>query len=190
MAESDMKVPEWITLTEGEEIRYRDNPSRVPYILQGIPSGALILIGLFIALFGNQAFGDVGAALPLSVARIGLIFVIIAGISIIYLYLSWRAHEYLVTSEEVYTKFGLVNGRMTLIPLNYTSIRLDDVKDVSVSQSFVERFFGYGMIVVQPPHQDELVFENMVSPNRVNDIIERNRPENSDGVSSTADQAK
>lgn len=178
MAESGRSVPEWVTLTDGEQVRYRKHPSRIPYILQGVSAILLILVGGLIIMFGEGAVGDLSEALPVDIATIGIIFGAIGVLNIVYVYLSWLAREYLITTEEVYAKFGLVSGRLTIIPLDYTSIRLGDVKDVSVSQSFIERLFGYGEIVMQPPHDEELILENVVDPGTFNDTIERNRPEN------------
>lgn len=146
-------VPEWVTLTEGETVRWSGHPSYRPVAIY-------IGLGLVVALAGA-----VLAALfqpwwaPLLLVPVGL------AISGRYLVERWTV-RYVVTSEEVYKKRGLYTR-------NVTQLRLDRVQNTSFNQSVFERFLDYGDIHVETAGSDttELVFEDVPHPERVNKII-------------------
>ena len=155
MSESD-EVPEWVTLTEGEGIRWEGHPS----LRLVLPS---IVIGLVIAIAGVALVFVVPEP---SLQWLPLVGVPI-GIAIIgWAYVSQRSTHYIITSEEVYRKTGIVNR-------NVAQVRLDRVQNTTYEQSVLERLFSYGHITIYTAGSDtmDVSFDGVSDPQRVNQAL-------------------
>ncbi|PSP88432.1 hypothetical protein BRC90_07465 [Halobacteriales archaeon QS_4_69_34] len=154
---SNAAAPEWVTLTAGEEVRWDGHPSLrlvVPSIVLGF---ALIAAGAALAVVLDLE--GVPQWLPLVLVPVGLLVVGWA-------YLVNRSTRYVITSEEVYRKRGLL-GR------DVAQIRLDRVQNTAVSQSFGQRLLSYGDVAIYTAGTDtmNIVLDDVPDPRRVNRIL-------------------
>ncbi|WP_049903629.1 PH domain-containing protein [Halococcus agarilyticus] len=150
-------VPEWVTFTEGEEVRWEGHPSLrlvLPSILFGI---ALVIAG--IVLTAVVLTEPPARWLPLVGVPIGLAIVVWA-------YVSQRSTHYIITSEEVYRKTGIVNR-------NVAQVRLDRVQNTTYEQSVLERLFSYGHITIYTAGSDtmDVSFDGVSDPQEVNQAL-------------------
>ena len=150
-------VPEWVTLTEGEAVRWEGHPS----LRLVLPT---ILFGLAIAVAGVVLTAVVLSEppvrwLPLLGVPIGLAIVVWA-------YVSQRSTHYIITSEEVYRKTGIVNR-------NVAQVRLDRVQNTTYDQSVLDRLLSYGTITIYTAGSDtmDVSFEGVPHPQRVNQAL-------------------
>lgn len=150
-----MSAPDWVTLGPEEEVRWVGRPG-----LHRQVGPLAVAVGLF--LFGVA----LAATLPpehrwLSPVAIGLALLVGA-----LAYLRYWGVEYVVTSEEVAAKRGVV-GRTV------TTVRLDRVQHTAYDQSPLQRLLGYGDVRVDTAGGGgtELVLEDVRDPAAVNALL-------------------
>ena len=150
-------VPEWVTLTEGEAVRWEGHPS----LRLVLPT---ILFGLAIAVAGIVLTAVVLTEppvrwLPLVGVPIGL------GI-VAWAYVTQRSTHYIITSEEVYRKTGIVNR-------NVAQVRLDRVQNTTCDQSVLDRVLSYGTITIYTAGSDtmDITFDGVPHPQQVNQSL-------------------
>ncbi|EMA49142.1 MULTISPECIES: PH domain-containing protein [Halococcus] len=150
-------VPEWVTLTEGEEVRWDGHPS----LRLVLPS---IVIGLVIAIAGIVLTAVVLTEPP--VRWLPLVGVPIGLVIVAWAYVSQRSTHYIITSEEVYRKTGIVNR-------NVAQVRLDRVQNTTYDQSVLERLFSYGHITIYTAGSDtmDVSFNGVSDPQQVNQSL-------------------
>jgi uncharacterized membrane protein YdbT with pleckstrin-like domain len=151
MAQTD--VPDWVTLTEGEEVLWDGHPS-LRLITPAVVVGLLLVIGgIALTLFLTD---PPIRWLPLLGVPIGLAV-------IAWSYVSLVSTHYVLTTEEVYRKTGLVNRSVA-------QIRLDRVQNTTCSQSIAERLFSYGDITIYTAGSDtmDITLDDVPHPNEVN----------------------
>lgn len=146
-------VADWVTLTEGEEVLWQGHPS----LRLITPS---VVVGLVLAL-GGVALTVVLTEptvrwLPLLGVPIGIAVVAWAYVSLV-------STRYVLTSEEVYRKSGILNQSVA-------QIRLDRVQNTTFSQSPTERLLSYGDITIYTAGSDtmDITLENVPNPQEVN----------------------
>lgn len=151
MAERD--VPEWVTLTEGESVLWDGHPS-LRLIAPAVLAGLVLVLG--------------GVALAVVVTDPTLRWLFLvgvpAGIAVAaWSYISVVSTRYVLTSEEVYRKTGLLNR-------NVAQIRLDRVQNTTCSQSMTERLFSYGDITIYTAGSDtmDITLADVPNPQQVN----------------------
>lgn len=146
-------VPDWVTLTEGEEVRWTGHPS-LRLIAPAVVAGLVVAFG-GIALTAVLTDPTV-RWLPLLGIPIGLAVI---GWS----YVSLVSTRYVLTSEEVYKKTGLLNRTVA-------QIRLDRVQNTRCSQSVTERLFSYGDITIYTAGSDtmDITLDDVPNPQEVN----------------------
>ncbi len=147
---------QWLHLTPDEEVLWRGHQSAyrvVPVVAVGI---LLILLGAGLA---GQDFLDPARWLALVLVPIGFAVAIPP-------FLRWRSEWYVLTTEEVYHKNGILSQ-------NVTQVRLDRVQNTACSQSLVERIFDYGDVTIHTAGTGtiDLVFENVSNPQDVNSLL-------------------
>lgn len=153
-----MSVPEWVTLGEGEEIVWSGSPSLI--VIAGSLVGGLLLIMVGIVLYGfvlPQDFEFRWVAwllLPLGM--------LVAGAA----YVRHRSTRYVVTTNEVYRKTGLLSRQVT-------SLRLDRIQNTSFEQSFLERLLSFGDVHVDTAGTGgtEITFEAVANPQEVSGLL-------------------
>lgn len=151
MARND--VPDWVTLTEGEEVLWKGHPS-LRLITPAIVVGLVLAIGgIALALFLTD---PTFRWIPLIGVPIGLAI-------IAWSYISLVSTHYVLTDEQVYRKTGLMNR-------NVEQIRLDRVQNTACSQSVAERLFSYGDITIYTAGSEmmDITLDNVPRPNEVN----------------------
>ncbi|NGM68977.1 PH domain-containing protein [Natronolimnobius sp. AArcel1] len=153
-------TPDWLHLTDEEEIVWESRPHpiamgpRVPLAL------AIVLVGVVLAGWGVT---DSGIAI---VALFGVVLMIagliVAGIQ----YIIWTNTRYVITSDELYKKYGIISR-------DVTQFRLDRVQNTSLQQSTVGRVFGYGNLTVYTAGsgEPELTFERTPRPERASSVL-------------------
>jgi uncharacterized membrane protein YdbT with pleckstrin-like domain len=148
--------PSWVTLTEGEQIMWNGHPS-VWSISRWLVVG-IILLGLGIA--GFVRFTDLLQLLSLVPIVIGLLLIVVQTIR------ERQQTRYVITSEEVYKKTGLLSR-------DVTNFRIDRIQNTSYTQSFLERLLTYGTIRIEMAGtgESDLVLHDIPDPKYVIGII-------------------
>jgi len=158
--------PDWVTMTDGEEVVWAGPPSLRPYAVETVVPVAFVLGGLAVLLVptGAVPFLD---ALPAGVpglAKLGTagLFVAIGLLAAVGELLRWYSHHYLVTTKEVYHKRGIVSRDVTNLPL-------DRVENTTFTQSPLGRLLSYGDVHVATAGTDdtEVVLAKVDSPGDV-----------------------
>lgn len=146
-------VPDWVTLTEGEDVLWQGHPS-----LRLVTPSAVVALALAIA----------GIALTAVLTDPSIRWVPLLGIPlgiavVAWAYVSLVSTQYVLTSEEIYHKTGLLNQSVA-------QIRLDRVQNTTFSQSVAERLFSYGDITIYTAGSDtmDITLSNVPEPERVN----------------------
>jgi uncharacterized membrane protein YdbT with pleckstrin-like domain len=153
-----MSVPEWVTLGESEEIVWSGSPSLI--VIAGSLVGGLLLMTAGVVLYGFVLPSDfefrwvAWLLLPLGM--------LVAGAA----YVRHRSTRYVVTTNEVYRKTGLLSRRVT-------SLRLDRIQNTSFEQSFLERLLSFGDVHVDTAGSGgtEITFESVANPQEVSGLL-------------------
>lgn len=166
------EAPDWVTLTEDEEVVWSSPPSLVPYTM-GIAVPALIaLAGLGVILVGtgllfasNSLVGSVPSGALLAGGGLLLVFGLLGSV---FEYVAWYSHRYLVTTDEVYHKQGLVSRSVT-------NIRIDRIENTTFNQSTLGRLLSYGDVRIATAGTEgvEMVFRKVDDPDAVVEKITR-----------------
>ena len=146
-------VADWVTLTEGEEVLWQGHPS----LRLITPS---VVVGLVLALGGVV----LTVVLTEPTVRWLPLLGVPLGIAVVaWAYVSLVSTRYVLTSEEVYRKSGILNQSVA-------QIRLDRVQNTTFSQSPTERLFSYGDITIYTAGSDtmDITLENVPNPQEVN----------------------
>lgn len=163
---SNSKVADWVHLTEDEEVLWADYPSIYTIWSDILFSLVLIVIGIAFTIALTLPLDWVPEFLtgkwawtPLILVVAGIVF---GGIQ----YGLLRRTRYVITSEEVYRKEGLISQ-------NVTSIRHDRIQNTSCSQSALERALSFGDITIFTAGSDdqEILLTDVPHPQQVTGII-------------------
>ena len=151
MASND--VPDWVTLTEDETVLWDGHPS----FRLIAPS---VAVGLVVALAG------IALTVVITDPTIRWLFLLgipIGVVIIVWAYLSLVSTRYVLTSEEVYRKRGILNR-------NVAQIRLDRVQNTTCSQSATERLLSYGDITIYTAGSDtmDITLADVPNPQAIN----------------------
>lgn len=165
-------VPEWVTLTEGEEIHWFGRPS-VARLARQLAMPALVTIAGLVVLLAEPvgAFGTALKDVPFVSRGLTLVGLIVLGIGLALsslVYLRHAATAYVLTSDELYVKRGLVSRSVT-------NVRLERIQDIGFTQSGLQRLLGYGDVTVSTAGGGgiELRYESVDDPADVADRIAR-----------------
>ena len=153
-------TPDWLHLTDDEQVVWESRPhpitmgSRLPLAL------VLVLVGFGLAGWGVTE-GGVGfpALLGVGLALVGL------GVALVQ-YVVWTHTRYVITSEELYKKRGIVSR-------DVTQFRIDRVQNTSLQQDVIGRVLGYGDLTIYTAGsgEPELTFERTPSPERASSAL-------------------
>jgi uncharacterized membrane protein YdbT with pleckstrin-like domain len=149
-------TPSWLTLTDGEKIVWNGHPS-VWTIGQWLVI-SIILIGIGIG--GVLRFTELLQLLSIIPIVIGFSLAVIQTIR-------KRQHiHYVITSEEVYKKSGLLSR-------DVINFQFDSIQNTSYSQTFPERLMTYGTIRIEMAGSgdDALVLQDVPNPEHVIGLI-------------------
>lgn len=146
-------VPDWVTLTDDEEVVWIGRPSLHRIAPRIVGGAVLVLVGLLLNAFLPQDLPFRGAAyLPVP---LGMLVVAVA-------YVRHQSVRYVITTNEVYKKTGLISREVT-------TLRLDRVQNTTFTQSLFERFLSYGDLYIETAGTagTEMVFEAVPDPEGV-----------------------
>lgn len=128
-------------LARDEKILFETQPHILPFILGPIIGFVVILVfaAIWIAVIAMDE-PDVGdyfvemCLIPL------VIFLIIAVVSVLFSYLRWKNTHYALTNKRAITTAGIFGK--SVVDCAY-----DKIQNVTMTQGFLERIFGYGTVV-------------------------------------------
>ena len=151
MPEND--VPDWVTLTDGEAVLWEGHPS-LRLITPAVVVGLVLVLGgavLAVVLTDPQI-----RWLPLVGVPLGLALIAWA-------YISHVSTHYVLTSEEIYEKTGLINRSVA-------QVRLDRVQNTTCHQSAIERLLSYGDVTIYTAGSDtmDITLADVPRPQQVN----------------------
>jgi len=162
-------APEWVTLTEGEEVVLDRRPSVVPYLTGLLWPLVVVLVGVALVFVGAGTLA-VGVTVPAAVplGAVGAAVVVLGLVSAAGNLTGWWSTRYLVTSDEVYVKSGLLSRSVT-------NARLDQIQNTSFTQSALGRALSYGDVHLDTAGHagTEIVFSNAADPDSVVEAITR-----------------
>lgn len=148
-------APSWVTLTDGEQVVWSGHPSLLSV-------GGSVVVGIIFIAIGISAgifFEGVLRLLSLLPIGLGLFMIVVT-------YINHRSVQYVLTSEEVYKKTGILSR-------NVVNLRLDRIQNTSYSQSLPERFLTYGSIQIDTAGTGgtDIRLANVPNPEHVNGLI-------------------
>lgn len=153
-----MSVPEWVTLGEGEQIVWSGTPSLL------LSAGSLVG-GLLVVVAGVVLYG---VLIPADFEFRWVAWLLIpAGLLLMgYAYVRHQSTRYVITTNEVYRKEGLLSRHVT-------SLRLDRIQNSSFEQSLLERLLSYGDVHVDTAGSGgtEITFEAVSNPQEVSGLL-------------------
>lgn len=153
-----MSVPSWVTLGEGEEIVWSGRPSM--FLVVGSLLVGFVVVAAGSALYGVFIPADTG------LRWLGLVVVVVGVAYMAYTGLRHQSTQYVITSNEVYRKEGLLSRHVT-------SLRLDRIQNTTFEQSFVERVLAFGDVHVDTAGTGgtEITFEAVSRPQEVSGLL-------------------
>jgi len=148
-------APDWVTLGAGEEVVWSGRPS--PYLVK-------YWIGVALAVAAVGAL--VVWILPADWQWIGWL-VVLAAVGVGgYAYVAHRSVVYVITSEKIYRKRGIVRT-------STDTVRLDRVQNVSYRQTLPQRLVDCGDMAIDTAGSGgtEILFRSVPHPSTVNGLV-------------------
>lgn len=154
--------PDWVVLADGEQVLWQDSPSVYP-MLSTVGKGlAIAVVGVVVWLVAIEMI-VVGPSMPSS-SPAKLISGLLVALGLLvssWRAVSWSNTQYLLTTETVYRKRGLLTRTLT-------SRDLDRVQNVTVTRSGLGHAFSFGNVQVDTLGDGEtLVLQNVPNPEQV-----------------------
>lgn len=143
---------DWLALGDGETVEWAGGP-RLTTIL---PS---VLFGLVVVAASAAGAVYLRSPLPLAVASVGLV-------PPIYRYLAVTNTRFVVTTDAVYRKTGVVGRSVTRAPLT-------KVQNSSYEQGLAGGLFGFGTVTVETAGGRDLRFYRIENPEAVRRLVDR-----------------
>lgn len=120
-----------------------------------------------VASFQNFLINYVHLPLVESVSYLLIILMFFLFLWILWDIVSWRAINYMLTTNRVLVERGVIRKERVYIHYN-------KIQDINISQSLIERIFRAGDIEIFGGHENtRLIMEGIPNPNRVDNIINR-----------------
>ena len=153
-------------LATNEKVLIESRASKIRHMTGGAFS-LLLMVGCLIVYFWENLFASGLPVLSdLFVSTYGWLFsaafLILAGLfflNFLIRYLRWISTLYVMTDMRVMTKKGIL-GR------SFEDMPLDMITNIDVSQSFIQRFLGYGTVIFssQSGTRDDVVWKWVPDP--------------------------
>ena len=117
-----------------------------------------------------EVFGGISVTISLLGTLSLVTLVVLAVLGGVATYLRWRFTHYVITTQELYYRSGIITKSVI-------QVRLANIQNTRYSRSILERIFGYGDISIQTSGTDstELLIENVPNPQDINRIFTRQR---------------
>ena len=156
-------APDWVTLTDGEEVVWHGRPTIYSYVGE-VAIGLVIIavgIGIWVVIgMGNDLGIPTLSAVPSDL--IGGVVVVLGITTAGRPLIRWWNVRYLITSEEVYKKRGVISRTVQ-------NLRLDRVQNTSFTQSILGRLLSHGNVHVETAGtgRTEMTFRKVSDPEDV-----------------------
>ena len=153
-------TPEWLHLSEGEEVVWESRPHPVE-MGRRLPLGLFVVfVGIVLVAWGTN---DGGVSL---VNAVGLVIAAAGAVVSLVQYVYWTNTRYVITTSELYKKHGVVSR-------DVTQFRLDRIQNTSLQQSTLGRVLNYGNLTVYTAGsgEPELTFEQVPGPDRASSVL-------------------
>jgi uncharacterized membrane protein YdbT with pleckstrin-like domain len=155
---------DWMHLSDDEEVLWTGRPS-LHTILVAVVGGLLIAVAgvvftnLLRRAIAGQNIPSLLGYLPLVLTVAGIAWAVLA-------YLNWLRLLYVITSSEIYVKYGLVSR-------DVTQIRLSRIQNTTFEQSILQRLLGYGDVRIYTAGSgtDDLMFDDVPDPEAVTKLL-------------------
>ncbi|AEH35760.1 PH domain-containing protein [Halopiger xanaduensis] len=154
-------TPDWLHLTDDETVVWESRPHPITMGVR-VPIAVLVAV-VGIALIVVDLTGADGAGLT---ALLGALLVLGgAGVALVR-YAVWTTTRYVITSEELYKKCGIVSR-------DVTQFRIDRIQNTTLEQDMLGRLLGYGDLTIYTAGSGdpELTFERTPRPERANGAL-------------------
>lgn len=152
-------TPDWFHISDDDDIVWESRPHPIS-MGTGLPVGiGLAIVGFVLA---GWTAGDGAGILTLVGFVVAAAGLTLAGAR----YLVWTNTRYVITTAELYKKYGVVSR-------DVTQFRLNRVQNTSLSQSVAGRALGYGDLTVftAGSGDPELTFERVPNPERASQLL-------------------
>jgi len=152
-------TPDWFHISDDDDVVWESRPHPIS-MGAGLPIGlGIVLLGLTLA---GWTAGDGNGFLTVLGAVVALAGAALAGAR----YLVWTNTRYVITTSELYKKYGVVSR-------DVTQFRLDRIQNTSLSQGVIGRMLGYGDLTVYTAGsgEPELTFERVANPERASRLL-------------------
>ncbi|WP_273837069.1 PH domain-containing protein [Halococcus sp. PRR34] len=172
MSESEPEVPEWMHLSDNEELLWSGHQSMWTYIPTYLTGAILIAAAAALPIIGVS----LPASIPVTILGVSVVLVI-AGIGVLAVtYLQYRTHLYAITTEQVFHRSGILSR-------NIDQVRMEQIQNTSCNQSVVERLLSFGTVQLDTAGTAnvELNLWGIHGPRKVNRIVTNRLNEMSTG---------
>ena len=162
-------VPGWASLDDDEEVLWAGGPELKPYLIESRSTILPVVLFTPVAIAGlvvMQMGGQYAEAASVVALLAG--FLVLGGLAGLATELQqWLSKEYLVTSEDVYMKSGILSQSVTSVPV-------DEVQKTGLEQSALGRKFTYGDVHLGTAATggSEIRFRNIDDPEAVHELLD------------------
>lgn len=152
-------------LTEDEEVIREFHPHWRVLLMAGVWT----VLGLAVIVVGTVVMGLEGAAMWAAVA-VGVVVIVALAVPPI---VDWKFRLYVLTTERIVVRTGVVSRDGTEIPL-------ESINNVLYSQSVIERLLGYGDVLIESAgSQGQSRLDDIPDPEAFQSEVYRAREERS-----------
>ncbi|NJO03963.1 MAG: PH domain-containing protein [Bacteroidia bacterium] len=141
-------------LSKGERVIYTTTLHWVLFL----ESVSILLTGLVISFLGAR-YKDVLGSTTYIVQYLALFVLIFGGIKFLLELIRHRTSEFVVTTERVLIKVGVIHRSSTSMPLS-------KIESVEIDQSIIGRLFGFGSIHITGTGTAESKFDLISDPHK------------------------
>lgn len=155
---------DWIQLDDDEEVLWTGRPSLYTILVAVIGGLLIAIVGIVFTILLSRAIES--RNLPALLGYLPLLLTV-AGVAWAALaYLNWLRLLYVITSSEIYVKYGLVSR-------DVTQIRLSRIQNTTFEQSVLQRLLGYGdvRIYTAGTGTDDIHFNDVPDPETVTQLL-------------------
>lgn len=138
------KPPRWLALAAGEQVLVRERTHPKQLVLPVIVALVLIVVGVVLgqlaganadSSLGVDGLGDILSwAVPLAAGVLAIILLITAAAG-------WAAHQYVITSDRIIERIGIVSTTKRIVPVRA-------ITETLVNRTLTDRIFGSGTVHV------------------------------------------
>jgi len=153
---------DWLHLTDDEEVRWAGRPSRYTIAIQLAVAATAAAVGAGLILF----VWEPTLLVTIAATVVGAVL-LLAGLGYgAYVYLKWRRLLYVITTEEVYVKEGLISR-------DVVQIRLDRIQNTTYEQSILQRLLSIGHVELYTAGSgtQDLEMRHVPNPERITSTL-------------------